>query len=290
MTTIRYPRDFTIRLIASIVGGYIVTRYGGDDSLLELLLTKVFYIEFGATLAITFLAIELIYRATLLLDKHFDWHQRPFYRIPLQVLLGIALPTLVTFLMAALYFRLYGVNILDTTYHLYALPFIAALISIFNLVYYIRYQHAERSLYHPTGVQHAPLQQGQSLSLPVPDQYRQEPGENVKSAIMVHTPTRSFSMPVAEIAYFYRDQGRVFLRPFEGNDYILSQSLDAIEGQLDKEQFFRAARHMIINHKAIKSYQPLLYGKLALDISPAFKEEVNVSKPLARTFKNWLDR
>ncbi len=274
--------DAGIRLVAAIVGAHIVTEYGGDQPWLSRLFTKEYYIEFGSTLLITLLIIHMVYLVTVLLDRRYGWLEKPVQRVLLQLLFGIIVPTLVTFLLASLYFAIYGVNILETNYHIYALPFIVALITIFNIYYFIRYllmmQNAASQMLS-NGRTELVLQRP---PLPQPDEG--------KSVFIVQTPIKSLPVPMQDIAYFYRDRGHVYVRLFSGSDHIVSQSLEQIEGRLDSQFFFRVARHMIVNHRAIESYQPLAYGKLGLNLSPSYKEEVNVSKPLARAFKRWMDR
>lgn len=273
--------DLVLRLIFAFIGAHIVTEFGGNEPWLNRLFTREYFIEFGSTLAITLLIVQLVYWATIILDRHFDWYEKPLQRTLLQALLGILVPAIITFALATLYFAAYGVNILRTNYHIYALPFIVALIAIFNVYYLVRYLLGERSRYRKLAEQHALAASGSPELLPATGK---------AETFLVRTPTHSFPVDVASIAYFYRDQNSVYLRLFDGGDYILAQSLDTIEERLGNRQFFRVARHMIANYNAIKAYHPLPYGKLGLTIRPAYKEEVSVSKPLARSFKLWYDR
>lgn len=291
----RYRYDLYVRIAAAVIGSFFVAQFGGNEPFLKLLISwKDFYLEWGVTFLITLLIIFFIYRSTRMLDIYFDWHSRPLWRFPLQILIGIIIPSLLTFLLATLYFSFYGINILDTNYQLYAFPNIRNLIIILNLYYYIRY--LLEKIYYPTALQPQPILAasaggGQSDLLQTEATGEQTPEQPlIKSSILVHTPSKSFTVPTASIAYFYRDRGKVFLRPFSGNDLILTQSLDSLEEVLDKEMFFRAARHMIVNRSAIQGYQPLLHGKLALILSPIYKQKLNVSKPQAPSFKSWLDR
>jgi DNA-binding LytR/AlgR family response regulator len=287
--TNRYPKDLGIRVIAATIGAYIVTQYGGDLSLLALLLTRDFYIEFGTTLLITFIVIQLIYTATVLLDRRFDWHQAPGQRILLQALLGVSAPTLLTFLLAALYFAWYNRNILDTNYHLYALPFIMALITMVNLYYYIRYLLAERAYYRSLQLQPARITSADTAVLTT-NENAPETEQLTKSVFIARTPTRSFPVPITEIAYFYRTNNVVYLRLFSGQDHLLAISLDTIEIQLDRREFFRVARHMIVNYAAVLDFYPESHGKLGLTLNPPIAEEVTVSKLLAKSFKAWMQR
>jgi hypothetical protein len=277
----RYPNDFTIRLIGSVFGAHIVAEFGGDGSWLQHLLTRKYYKEFGSTLIITLLLVEYIYRITCYLDKKADWHKAPVLRTGLQLLLGVLAPTLGAFLMAALYFGLHGKNIIDYNYHIYALPFIALLITLFNVYYYVRYLLAERAYYK--GIR--PAVQETDVAIAAPWTVAENKGNAV---FMVHTVTKSFPIDTTDIAYFYRDANHVFLRPFDGEDFLLNQSLDQIENELGNSDFFRVARHVLISHSSLVDYRPLNFGKLAVTLNPPFREAVTASKPLARSFRQWV--
>ncbi|MEZ2442755.1 LytTR family transcriptional regulator DNA-binding domain-containing protein [Chitinophaga sp. RCC_12] len=286
METHRYEkpyqyRDGWIRFAISIIAAHIVTEYGGRESWYKRIFTADYYQEFGSTLIITFLITYLVFKITSFLDQRFDWNEKTLVRFMMQLLLGLVLPSVITFLLAALYFYLYGANILDYNYHLYAFPFIVSLIAIFNIYYLVRYLHADKLAYKHQ------LENQNTIETPDLNQPSQE--TQAKAAITIHTPTGSFQMPVSNIAYFYRTSGRVYVRSFMGTDQLVAQSLDQIEQMLNNKSFFRAARHVIVNHKAIVRYFPLNFGKIGIELKPPFKEELNVSKLQAREFKNWFN-
>jgi len=271
--------DAIVRIILTLIGAFIVTEYGGSEPLLSELANPVYYIEFGATLAITLLDTYYIYRLTRILDRRFDWMERPVMRALLQVMLGVIVPVLVTFLLAALYFRAYGMNIIDAHYHLYALPFITALIGLFNVYYLVLYlYHWGKARGHETSEQ--------TMEYISPGGAEDKAGP--AGRIIVHTPTGSRPYEIEDIAYFYRSSGKVFLQPFNGDYQILSQSLEYIETKVDASQFFMVARHMLASKKAILSYYPLEYGKLGLELQPKYKGKVNVSKIKAARFREWF--
>src|SRR3546814_4856016 len=72
----------------------------------------------------------------------YGWRDQTVMRVIFQVILCIALPVLVDFLLASFYFWIFGANILDTSYMMYSMPYIASLLTIFN-VYYLAYYLAK---------------------------------------------------------------------------------------------------------------------------------------------------
>lgn len=283
-----YYNDCTIRIIAAISGSHIITEYVSLEPWSSHLFDKSYLIEFGSTLLIMLLIVNLIYQATVFLDRRYDWYDQTLLRVILQILLGIIVPGIVVFMLAASYLKMYGNNIFAYNYRFYVFPFIIALISIFNGYYLVRYLVWRcNQLLHL--IQTTPVDAGIDIIVPALEEEKSE-GPVPKKIFIAHTPTGSIPVPVDSIAYFYRTSGRVFIRTFEGSDRILSQSLNQIEEYLDKNIFFRAARNMIVNHKAIMKYYPLNYGKVGIGLNPGFKEEINVSKLQAKTFKQWFDR
>ncbi|WP_139222312.1 LytTR family DNA-binding domain-containing protein [Pedobacter suwonensis] len=209
----------------------------------------------------------------------YPWTTKLPQRISMQIFLGIILPTVVTFLLAAGYFAAYGVNILTTNYHRYALPFISLLITIFNgyyLVYYL-FKHSKVTPVDAIGYGNVVAQESVDTTLPLQ-----------KDTFIAHTFSSSVPILTSEIAYFYRYNGHVFLRKFEGEDFVISQSLEQIEKALDQHTFFRVARYMIVNRAAIVSYAPLAYGKIGVTLRPPYKEQVSASKILAHNFRRWI--
>ncbi|ATL45719.1 hypothetical protein COR50_00275 [Chitinophaga caeni] len=101
--------------------------------------------------------------------------------------------------------------------------------------------------------------------------------------------TRHYYVVIENIAYFYRDGNNVFIRLITSEDYILNQSLNAIEPRLDKRYFSRVPHYVIANHDAIIAYHPLKHGKLGLTLRPEYREPVYLSKPTARRFKQWFE-
>ncbi|WP_290708038.1 LytTR family transcriptional regulator DNA-binding domain-containing protein [Flavihumibacter sp. CACIAM 22H1] len=74
----------------------------------------------------------------------------------------------------------------------------------------------------------------------------QTEGKSSREAFLVQRGAESIPLPVETIAYFYRDGDYNYLATFEAERYLVSQSLDEVEGQLDKVEFFRANRKFIV--------------------------------------------
>jgi DNA-binding LytR/AlgR family response regulator len=94
---------------------------------------------------------------------------------------------------------------------------------------------------------------------------------------------------VEDIAYFYAENKSCILVTLQNQRYELTQSLDQLEQMLDKKNFFRANRQVLLSIHAIQKVVPYFNGKLALHTHPFHEEKITVSKEKASIFKAWLN-
>lgn len=99
---------------------------------------------------------------------------------------------------------------------------------------------------------------------------------------------KNYLIPIDEIAYFYRKDQYNFLRKWDGQEWMLDQSLAAIEQTVDAQQFFRINRKLIVNRKAISSFKVLDTRQTELEIIPLFQELALLNKNRSAQFKQWL--
>lgn len=97
------------------------------------------------------------------------------------------------------------------------------------------------------------------------------------------------TVPGEEAACFQAEEGVVFLFTFVGKRYIINQTLDQLEAQLDETKFFRVNRQFIINIEAVEEIVPYFKGRLSLKVKPPLEMEQVVSTYRAAAFKQWLD-
>ena len=108
-----------------------------------------------------------------------------------------------------------------------------------------------------------------------------------KDRIVVKKGTEFLALPVDDIAFCFTDHKVVFVRNFEGQQFIADENLSELESQLNKETFFRVNRKYIANIKAIDRFKPD-NGKIRIFLKPEVKEEVHVSKESAPSFRTWI--
>ncbi|WP_288878854.1 LytTR family DNA-binding domain-containing protein [Pedobacter panaciterrae] len=274
--------DRKVRIIVSMIAAFLVSSYGGNQTIFKLLLTIGFYIEFLVSFIFTILIVETIAFVTRRLDRNYDWNIKPLPRALLQVLFGILLPSIIEFLLAALYFALSGYNILKTTFVDYAFPLIVMMIILFNAYYFIFYIIVKWKDVKEYAVQN------EDGSVVV-SQFAE--GES-KETILVNKGIKTFPVPISQVAYFFRNQEDEsnYLRTFEREDFFLNLSLEDIQMLLDEKNFFRVNRQMIVNYAACKHYELMEYGKLRLEVMPDFDRPIVISQIKAKIYKDWYDR
>jgi two-component system, LytTR family, response regulator LytT len=78
------------------------------------------------------------------------------------------------------------------------------------------------------------------------------------------------------------------LHTFENRDYLLDQTLEQVEAEIDPNEFFRVSRKFIIPMKGIKEIQMHSNSRLKV-ILPSYKDdEVIVAREKVGDFKVWL--
>ncbi|WP_338395817.1 LytR/AlgR family response regulator transcription factor [Fulvitalea axinellae] len=116
----------------------------------------------------------------------------------------------------------------------------------------------------------------------------QSGSKTYRTRFMVSGPRSFFKIEVPDIAMFKSEGGVCLAYMFDGKKYVLEQTLEKLEFQLDPERFFRANRGIILNIDAVDSFEPYFGGKLAVSVK-SVNEPVMVSRLKAQAFKSWVD-
>ncbi len=91
-----------------------------------------------------------------------------------------------------------------------------------------------------------------------------------------------------EIECFFSENKGTYIHTFDNRNYLVENTLEILEQELDPKNFFRVSRKFIIPLKSIKEI--ILYSNSRLKvILPSYKEdEVVVSREKVSDFKNWI--
>lgn len=107
------------------------------------------------------------------------------------------------------------------------------------------------------------------------------------STILVHHKEKIIPLRTSEIALAFIRNELVYLRTFDGMNYMIGKSLDELD-QLLGVQFYRANRQFIVNRAAVKDVTTFLTRKYSVNLTIPFSDQIMVSKEKMTSFLKWL--
>lgn len=96
-------------------------------------------------------------------------------------------------------------------------------------------------------------------------------------------------IPVDDIECFYSENKATYIHTSEKRNYLLDNSLEKLEEQLNPDQFFRVNRTFIVHINAIKDIISYTNSRLKLVLETYNDQEIIVSRERVKDFKNWID-
>lgn len=93
---------------------------------------------------------------------------------------------------------------------------------------------------------------------------------------------------VKEICCFYSENKGTYLHTNSDRSYLLDQSLEKLEQDLDPEKFFKISRKFIVNLDAIKDIVSYSNLRLEVKLDCFNKHQLIVSRERVKLFKEWL--
>lgn len=93
---------------------------------------------------------------------------------------------------------------------------------------------------------------------------------------------------VEELRQIYSEDSLTFALTTTGQRYLLDETLDRIEEELDPRNWFRINRGQIVHVEAVRKVQPYFNHRLVLDLSPESDRENIVSRQRVKACRAWL--
>ncbi len=127
------------------------------------------------------------------------------------------------------------------------------------------------------------------LDIPVP---ARDPSASVKEKYLIRLNDRIVPLRAKEIAFFYSEAKNSYVVRADGTSFVLDESLDTIEQQMDTRRFFRISRSCIIAEDAVDSVTKLVGSRLRVIPSVKFKGNLDLTVSRARvdSFLDWLQQ
>ena len=94
---------------------------------------------------------------------------------------------------------------------------------------------------------------------------------------------------IDEIECFYSENKSTYIHTKENRNYLIDNSLENWQEQLDPEHFFRVNRTFIVHINAIKDIVAYSNSRLKLILHSYNEQEIIVSRERVKDFKNWID-
>jgi len=94
---------------------------------------------------------------------------------------------------------------------------------------------------------------------------------------------------INEIECFYSENKATYIHTKENRNYLLDNSLENWQEQIDPEHFFRVNRTFIVHINAIKDIVAYSNSRLKLILNSYNEQEIIVSRERVKDFKNWID-
>lgn len=111
---------------------------------------------------------------------------------------------------------------------------------------------------------------------------------NYKKRFTIKMGQQLKMIAIEEVECFYSENKGTYLHTLDNRDYLLDNTLEQLETELDPAAFYRVSRKFIIPMKAIKEIQLHSNSRLKV-ILPTYKDdEVIVARERVNDFKEWL--
>jgi len=96
-------------------------------------------------------------------------------------------------------------------------------------------------------------------------------------------------IPIDEVECFYSENKATYIYTTEKRSFLLDNSLESWEEQLNPEHFFRVNRTFIVHINAIKDIVAYTNSRLRLVLHNYSEQEIIVSRERVKDFKNWIE-
>ena len=94
---------------------------------------------------------------------------------------------------------------------------------------------------------------------------------------------------IEDIECIYSENKGTYVFTNEGRNYLLDQTLDQLEDELEPHVFFRVSRKFYVNINAIKDMVSYTNSRLKNILNHFKEQDIIVARERVKDFKNWLE-
>jgi hypothetical protein len=247
----------------SLLLAHFFIALGRDDAFWGLFLMPAYYQDLAFVSIIVYMVSQVILLIWKKLDHRHAWRSNFKKRLVYQLLAGVMLPTLLSFLLVYGYMGLILKQaIAQTTYFYYELPVSMLIILMLNLILGLQYALREKS--------------DSPLLPPAP------------TPLMVQSGNTQLLIDPGQILLAEKDESLCFVYTQNKKRYTYPHSLDLLSQQLPSGNFFRTNRQTVTHRSNCLSFETERSGKLILTLHYPSPKTIAISQKKAKEFKSWL--
>lgn len=112
---------------------------------------------------------------------------------------------------------------------------------------------------------------------------------NYKQSFLISHRDKLIPVLANDFSYFEIKNEVVRGITLDNRQFLMDESLQELEDQLNPKKFYRANRQFLVNRRAIIDIEHYFNGRLLLNLQPAPNERILISKARASEFKSWMD-
>ncbi len=105
--------------------------------------------------------------------------------------------------------------------------------------------------------------------------------------LLVRFKDKLIAVPENDFAYFYLEHGLLKGRTIQNQTFPLDHTLEDLIPLLNRQNFFRANRQVIVNRAAINEAEYYFNGRLSLKLLHGPKDPILISKARVPVFREW---
>ena len=109
-----------------------------------------------------------------------------------------------------------------------------------------------------------------------------------QQVFLVHFRDKIIPLHNHDIAFLHTFEERVTAYCHNGERYQVDFTLEALQGKLPSDDFFRANRQFIISRKAVKDISVWFGSRLTVNLTLETPERIIIPKARVHEFKGWL--
>ncbi len=122
------------------------------------------------------------------------------------------------------------------------------------------------------------------------EQLKDATSNSYRNRFLAKVGQRLFFIAANDVSYFAADNKIVFLIDREGNRFVINNTIEKLETELNPKDFFRLNRKIIVHAEAIEQVKPYHNNRLKLQLKGApGSEEIIISRDRVAEFKQWAD-